>query len=129
MEKDGKAIPLCLESTRAEFEGRLEDAHRLSMQAWDAARDDYEACIAAHYVARFQQDPQEALRWNLEALTRAEAVADSRVAGFYPSLFVNLGHAYEISGDQAEARRYYRLAADLGLVHQAGEGALRHARE
>jgi Flp pilus assembly protein TadD len=129
LETNNKAVAFCMESTRAEFEGRPEDASALSLQAWEAARDDYEACVAAHYVARFQQNPREALRWNLEALARADAAGDSRVESFYPSLYVNLGHAYEMLGKQVEARRYYRLAADRGLVHQAGEGARRDARE
>jgi hypothetical protein len=51
-------------------------------------------------------------------LARAEAVGDERVWDFYPSLYVNLGRAHENLGNLAEARRYYQLAADLGLVHQ-----------
>lgn len=31
--------------------------------------------------------------------------------GFYPSLYLNLGHSYEDAGDRDEARRYYDLAA------------------
>ena len=31
-----------------------DEASLLFMQAWDQSRDDYEACIAAHYVARHQ---------------------------------------------------------------------------
>ncbi len=59
------------------------------------------------------------LRWNQEALARADAVGDERVHNFYPSLYVNMGRSYEVLGNWAEARRYYKLAADLGLVHQA----------
>lgn len=90
-------------------------------QAWDAARDDYEACIAAHYLARFQNTPQDRLRWDLTALERATSVGDDRVRDFYPSLYVNLGHDYEVLGDIARSNHYYHLAAGLGLVHRAGE--------
>ena len=103
--------------TSAEFEGRRDDARTLYLQAWEAARDDYEACIAAHYVARFQDTHQATLKWNQEALRRAEAVRDERVLEFYPSLYVNLGQSYELVGNETEAQRYYRFAADLGLVH------------
>ena len=41
-----------------------------------------------------------------------------RVAEFLPSLYVNLGRAYELTGDAALAERHYELAAELGLVHQ-----------
>jgi hypothetical protein len=34
---------------------------------------------------------RDSLRWNQEALTRADAVADDSVQGFYPSLCLNLG--------------------------------------
>lgn len=37
------------------------------------------------------------------------------------AVYVNLGRSYEMLGNQAEARRYYKLSADLGLVHQADE--------
>lgn len=111
-------IKLCVEGTQAEFEGRIEAARALYRQAWAAARDDYEMCVAAHYVARHQENPQDRLRWNREALLRAEAVGDERVHSFYPSLYVNMGSAYEALGNVAEAKRYYELAAGLGLVHR-----------
>ena len=110
-------IQLCVAGSRAEFEGRPEDARALYWQAWQAAADDYEACIAAHYVARFQDSPEETLRWNQMALARAEAVDDERVQSFLPSLYVNLGRSYELLGSPTEAARYYQLAADLGLTH------------
>ena len=118
MDTENPVVKLCIAGSRAEFEGRIDDARHLYRQAWDAATDDYEACIAAHYVARRQADPQETLRWNQEALARAGAINDDRVDAFYPSLYVNLGHAHEVLGNQIEAAHFYKLAADLGLVHQ-----------
>jgi len=119
VESDNPVIKLCIEGTRAEFEGRLDDAHTLYGQAWEASAEPYEACIAAHYVARHQKDLRDKLHWNRVALTRAEAAGDNRVRDFYPSLYVNLGRSYELLGDPAEASHYYKLAADLGLVHQS----------
>ena len=118
MDTNNPVIQLCTQGTRAEFEGRANDAHEIYRQAWDLAKDDYEACIAAHYVARFQATPEEALRWNQQALERANRVNDDRVKEFYPSLYLNLGHSYEKLGNQGEAQRYYGLAAQLGAVHQ-----------
>jgi hypothetical protein len=118
VDTDNLVVRLCIDGARAEFEGRRDAARGLYWQAWEAARDDYEACIAAHYVARLQQNPQDALHWNLEALAHADAVKDDRVASFYPSLYVNLGHSYELLGNELEATHYYGLAAELGLVHQ-----------
>jgi tetratricopeptide (TPR) repeat protein len=118
MDTNHPVIRLCIEGTQAEFQGRLAEAKSLYQQAWDAAQDDYGACIAAHYVARHQADPAEKLRWNQLALDKANAVADERVQEFYPSLFLNMGQSYELLGDFTEAKRYYGLAADLGFVHQ-----------
>ena len=84
------------------------------------SQDDYEACIAAHYVARHQPNPQETLRWNQEALSRAQALDDERIQAFYPSLYLNMGQSYEVLGDLTEAKRYYDLAAALGVVHDDG---------
>ncbi len=119
MDTSNPVIALCVTGSRAELEGRRGDAYALYARAWDAAQNDYEACIAAHYVARSATSPQEILRWNREALVRAEAVGDERVQPFYPSLYLNLGRSHEILGEQAEAERYYALAAGLGVVHQA----------
>jgi hypothetical protein len=107
-----------MDGTRAEFEHRLEDARVLYQQAWDARKDDYDACIAAHYVARFQDSTEESLRWNQIALEHADAIKDERVKDFYPSLYLSLGYSYELVGNQTEAQRYYDLAAALGVIHQ-----------
>ena len=53
MDLTNPVIQLCIAGTRAEFEHRIEDARLLYEQAWDARTDDYDACITAHYVARF----------------------------------------------------------------------------
>lgn len=118
MNPDNPVIQLCVAGTQAEFNGRIDDARAFYRQAWEASQDDYEACIAAHYVARHQTNPQETLRWNQEALSRAKKVSDGRAASFYPSLYLNMGHSYETLGEPAEAQRYYDLAAALGVIHQ-----------
>lgn len=118
MDLNNPIIILCVDGSRAEFEGRVADAKVCYQQAWDSAQNDYEACIAAHYVARHQATPAETLHWNQIALERADAVADERVQEFYGSLYLNLGHSYELVGDQGAAQHYYALAAELGFVHQ-----------
>jgi hypothetical protein len=118
MDPSNPIVQLCAQGAQAEFEKRPADAHRLYQQAWDTATDDYEASIAAHYLARFQPTPTDALHWNQIALDRANLVPDDRVKDFYPSLYVNLGRSYELLGNDIEAKRYYTLAAELGLVHQ-----------
>lgn len=118
MDLTNPVIQLCTAGTRAEFEHRIKDARVLYQQAWDTRTGDYDACIAAHYVARFQDAAEESLHWNQLALKHANMVNDESIKEFYPSLYLNLGHSYELVGDQVEAQRYYGLAADLGVVHQ-----------
>ena len=118
MDTNNPTIKLCIEGVQAEFDGRMDDACKLYRQAWEESTNDYEACIAAHYVARCQDFPEGIFRWNQVALERARAVNDERVQEFYPSLYLNMGHSHELLGHQAEAEKYYSLAADLGVTHQ-----------
>jgi tetratricopeptide (TPR) repeat protein len=118
MNLDNPVIKLCIEGTQAEFQGQIEKARSLYQKAWEVVQDDYDACIAAHYVARHQENPKERLYWNQIALDKANVVTDNSVQEFYPSLFLNMGQSYELLGNLNEAKRYYDLAAELGVIHQ-----------
>lgn len=111
MDVDNPVIQLCVQGITAEKDGRVEDARRLYREAWEARADDFDACVAAHYVARLQDTPEDGLRWNQEALERAIAVDDERVHGFFPSLHLNLGFSKELLGDIEGAKRHYDIAA------------------
>jgi hypothetical protein len=67
-------------------------------------------------MARLQADPADSLHWNMEALSFADKVGDERVEAFYPSLFLNVGKAYEDSGNAGDALRYYQLGSDKAAV-------------
>ncbi len=116
-------VVLCARGMEAE--GRLEPevARALFLEAWEQARDDYEASIAAHYVARHQSDPAEARRWNQVALDRALADGTERIGGFLPSLHLSLGHSLEQAGDLALAREQFALGA--GRLDLVPEGPYR----
>lgn len=117
MDLTNPVIRLCIEGTRSEFKGRQDEACQLYHQAWQAATCDYEACIAAHYMARCQDSPEGILHWNQQALERANAVKDGSVKEFYPSLYLNMGRSYELLGDKEKAEKYFALAAGLGIRH------------
>ncbi len=104
-------IKLCVEGMNAEGEGEIKEAHKLFQQAWDTATNNFEKFTAAHYLARNQQDPNDGLKWNLEALTLAETIKEDSTKGHYPSLYLNVAKSYETLGDKDEAARYYQLAA------------------
>jgi hypothetical protein len=111
MDPENPVVKRCVAGMQAEGRGDYDGARRLFAEAWDLAGDEFERCIAAHYVARHQPTPEASLRWNQDAYRMAERVGDDRVADFYPSLLLNLGHAYEALGQVTEAKRYYDLAA------------------
>ena len=61
--------------------------------------DPFHRCSVAHYLADLYDDPAQALVWDVRALDAADAVTEERVqqhhaglhiAGFYPSLHLNL---------------------------------------
>lgn len=116
IDTENPVVKLCVAGTEAEYAGKVDEAKALYRQAWAAATDDYEACVAAHYMARYQP-PAEQFRWNQIALERANAVNDARVQPFYGSLYVNMGHSYEQLGNLAAADHCYTLAATFGVVH------------
>ena len=87
-----------------EREGEPEEARRLFKQAWDARRNDYDAAIAAHYLARHQPTPHDTLRWNALAVTHAERVVDGRTTELFPSLYLNLASSLTALGRLDEAR-------------------------
>ena len=97
MDTDNPVVKLCMEGMEAESKGRFEAASKLFEQAWSACQDDYDACMAAHFLARHQDTPQAVFEWNQEALNRANLVGDDRVLSFYASLYLNLGHSYDWS--------------------------------
>ncbi|HWS34531.1 MAG TPA: hypothetical protein VN408_17550 [Actinoplanes sp.] len=112
IDMDNPVLRLCQEGMRAEADGRPGDAEALFERAWDARTGDYDACVAAHYVARRQTEPAEILRWNRRALAHADAVGDETVASFYPSLHVSVALAHETLGDPAAARAAWAKAAE-----------------
>jgi tetratricopeptide (TPR) repeat protein len=104
-------VALCAAGIAAEGEGRPAAAKALFEQAWAESRDDFDACVAAHYVARHQATTDDELEWNRRALEHAERVSDERARGFYASLYLNLAHSLEKLGRIAEARELYESAA------------------
>ena len=93
------------------LEGTPEEAKRLFEQAWAARRDDFDAAVAAHFLARHQPTAADTLHWNALAVRHAEAVRDGRAAGLLASLYLNLGEALANIGDRAAAGAAVRRAA------------------
>jgi len=97
-------------------EGDAEQARGLFAKAWELRRDDYDASIAAHFVARHQPTPEDTLRWNEIAVNHAHAANDDRTKPFLASLYLNLGESRRVLGQLTEAFESARVAR-AALVH------------
>jgi hypothetical protein len=125
MDPDNAIVKLCAAGMAAEGEGRAADAKALFEQAWNSSRDYYEACIAAHYLARHQATAEASFEWNERALHHAEIADDERVRELFPSLYLNYAHSLEQLGRFREACRFYGLAAEgLGDLAPGGYAQL-----
>ncbi|ELB87561.1 hypothetical protein JOJ86_006693 [Rhodococcus percolatus] len=107
--------------------GDREGARRIFEEVWDALAgpgddtpDPLHVVTLAHYLADVQTDPAEELRWDLRALAAADSLTDDRarqhhsslrVAGFYPSLHLNVAAAHHALGQSSEARHHLDRAA------------------
>ncbi len=118
---NNKVVKLCADGMQAEAEGKIEAAHGLFQQAWNIASDDFEAFTAAHYLARNEADPNDVLKWNLEALNRANKIKDDDVGAHFPSLYLNIGKSYENLNDKKLANENYALAADYSSFLPPGK--------
>jgi hypothetical protein len=134
MDPQNPVVAACARGMEVEGQDPSE-ARRLFTEAWEAASNDHEAAIAAHYVARHQDTPEATLHWNQVALDRARASSDPEASLFAPSLHLNLGKALEDCGQLAPARLQYRLAREtVGHLPEDGyrqllEGGIERALE
>lgn len=107
-----KVVQLCAEGMNAEFEGKLEESEALFKRAWELASDEFDAFIAAHYIARRQLSLEDKLKWNLESYRLANKIEGDGMKKYLPSLCLNVGKSYEDLGRINEAILYYQSGAD-----------------
>jgi hypothetical protein len=98
--------------------GDRESARQLFAELWEQVGPDgdpFHRCALAHSMADVQDDVRDELAWDLRALEAADELTDARVeeagvatpvAGFYPSLHLNLGDAYRRLGELEQAREH-----------------------
>ena len=104
---------------------------------WNEVGDDGDPlhrCTLAHYAADVESNPRKALVWNHRSLDAVGELSDERlqmtfptltVAGFMPSLHLNLAQDYQQLGDPAKATRHLDAAEDgLAVLSEGGYGAM-----
>jgi len=102
---ENHVVKLCAKGI--ELEGEPEKASYYYRKAWDAAMNNEERFIAAHYVARIQDTTFEKVKWDQIALNEALTIEKEYVKAAFPSLYLNLGKCYEDMTDFKMAMEYY----------------------
>ncbi|GAA3289526.1 hypothetical protein [Streptomyces cinereospinus] len=126
--------------SRAVAEGRAGDtltARQKLLKLWSAigvTGDPLHRCSLAHHLADLHEDPARALAWDIRALDAADAVTEQRVqehhaglhiAGFYPSLHLNLADNYRRLGSFDAATEHIDAAEEHAPhLRQDAYGAL-----
>jgi len=110
MDPSNPVVALCAQGMAVE--GTPDEALCLFEQAWAIRRDDFDAAIAAHFLARHQSTDAATLHWNALAVEHAEAVTDGRAAELLASLYLNLGDSHARLGQLAPARAAARRAVE-----------------
>ena len=92
MDPTNPVLALCAQGMAVD--GTPTEALRLFEQAWAARRDDFDAAIAAHFLARHQSTATATLQWNEVAVQHAEAASDGRCRELLASLYLNLADSH-----------------------------------
>ena len=112
-------VRLCAEGMA--LEGTPAEARRRFEAAWVARTDDYDAAIAAHFLARHQETPLATLHWNKLALRHATAVTDGRATAFMASLYLNLAAAHaSLEEREAAVSALQQAAYHLAMLPPEG---------
>ena len=110
---NNNVIRLCIQGMVLEEKGKLEEASRIFLQAWNEATNDFEKYIAAHYVARHQKNVSDKLKWLETTLQLALKINDPAVNGALPGLYSNIAKCYEDLNDPDNAKKNYELATSF----------------
>jgi hypothetical protein len=108
-----KVVKLCLQGMGQEENGKAEEAGKLFLQAWNEATLDFEKFISAHYLARYQKDASEKLKWLETALRFALKINNDSVKSALPALYSDIAKCYEDLNDPGQAAKNSELAASV----------------
>ncbi|MBO9595401.1 MAG: NAD(+)--rifampin ADP-ribosyltransferase [Niabella sp.] len=104
-------IQRCMQGLDLAEKGQPEAAAPAFLQAWNEAGNDFEKFIAAHFMARYQQDTRDKLTWLQAALQHGLSVNSDAVKSALPSLYTNMAQCYAALNDADNEKKYLGLAA------------------
>ena len=103
-------VKLCLQGMNLEENGKAEEAKNIFLRAWDEAASGFEKFIAAHFVARHQNNISDQLTWLQTQLNLALQVNDDAVKPAFALLYSKIGECYKELRDTENAEKYFTLA-------------------
>lgn len=106
-------VKICIQGMALEEQGKIDEASSVFLQAWDQATDDHERFIAAHFVARYQKNIPDKLKWLETALQHAMKVKDHSATAAFPALYSKIAKCYEDLNDLDNAKRNNDLAVSF----------------
>jgi hypothetical protein len=87
---NNNVVKLCLQGMGMEEKGKPEEASKLFLQAWNEATYDFEKFISAHYVARYQKNISDKLKWLETALQFALKINNNTQKAITVNVFISL---------------------------------------
>ena len=118
-------IKLCVKGMEMEGKRDFEEATTLFLQAWNEATNDFEHFIAAHFLARHQENLYDKLKWHETVLQCAIKTNDDAVKSALPALYMNIAKCYEDLNAPDNAKKNYELANSF-TGEPAEEGPFYH---
>lgn len=106
-----KIVSLCIQGMSLEEKGKAEEAGEVFQDAWDQASHDFEKFMSAHYIARYQKNASDKLKWLEVALQFALKINDVTVESAFPILYRSIASCYEELNEPDQARSNFQLAA------------------
>jgi rifampin ADP-ribosylating transferase len=106
-------VKLCLRGMNLEAQGKPDEAGRIFLQAWNESTNDFEKFLAAYYVARYQNNVSDKLKWLETALQFALKIDDESVKAAFPNLYKNIAQCYEDLNDCDNAKKNYASATSF----------------
>src|SRR5690606_36803265 len=86
---------LCVQGMEMRAKGKSEEASKLFLQEWKESTNDFEKFTAAYYVAQYQKNVSEKLKWLDTSLQYASKINDNTVQSAFPFLSSNIAKCYE----------------------------------
>ena len=110
---NNNVVKICLQGMSLEEKGEPEKAGKVFTQAWDEAANDFEKYLAAYFLARYQINVSDKLKWLEKSLQFALSINDENIKSSFPSLYSNIARCYEDLNDSDKAKKNYELAASF----------------